>query len=192
MLKSAHAYDSRIRQLSFFTVIDRLIFVTLSCLFYIGVQSVIVWYVAVYWDGIGQGVTSKLSRRGGGNTGVADDGEEEYAFGMPLAYVLDIALGCSLLFAYLCYLFVLVIPSINKQRRDRCTVESVHDATLKGGTSSTNFFFRIEEAPNGGIMKTTIKENTRRLSSVKELARGRSSTGERSSTTVANHQVQKS
>ena len=80
-----------------------------------GLESVCCWYVAVYWDGIGAGVTAGAARRGGGASDGADDADADadssslsltlsyWPEHTPKAYLIDIVLGGGMLIMYVAY-----------------------------------------------------------------------------------------
>ena len=143
-----YVVGEHVPHVDFLTTIDRLIFVTLGVLLWIGVESTLVWHVAIYHDGIGMGVAGGAARRGGTDDELlAGDSDDEMVdgatVGFPVAYVIDASLGALTLISYFVYLYSALSPSIRRQRKKREDLEADYDKQLKTDTAEHTFFRRL-------------------------------------------------
>lgn len=142
-----YVVGEHVPHVDFLTTIDRLIFVTLAVLLWVGIESTLVWFVAVHYDGIGMGVAGSGARRGGAS-GSEDDAADEFgsgveAFPFPLAYILDASLGGFVLTSYFAYLALMLVPSIHRQAMKRESLEADYEEQLKSDTAEFTFFRRL-------------------------------------------------
>jgi hypothetical protein len=190
---------SQVPHVDFLTTIDRFIFVTLACLLWAGVESTIVWYVAVYYDGIGAGVTAGgATRRASTGGGDGDGTDVENTEGLeylvptiprlesfPLAYTLDAAFAGIVLIGYTIHCLWMIVPAIHQQTKQR---NALDDKYQNGEDDNTSFFRRLHEKAHARKVltdqfrhsysytervpgRTLMRQMTRRRASVNSLTR---------------------
>ena len=123
-----YVVGEHVPHVDFLTIVDRIILVTLAVLAFSAITSVVVWYIAVYIDGIGAGIVG--ARRGASTAAdeeeeamVDEDEEATGPYRFPSAYAIDIAMGGALLIAYLAYAIIAIVPNVWEQEYQRAHFE---------------------------------------------------------------------